>query len=539
MNTKKLLGRPALALWMSLLLAGGCQKKPEPAPPAPVAAAPADSIVSAEKTTFDQVTAKLNRGGNLYAFLDTQQALAAFSNRLDSFSNLASTLPVPAERRAKLDRFSGFLNGFVTESGLGQVSGLGLSSIAREKGFYFSKMVVYHGAGQDTGMVWSLFGKAPHPLDGLDLLPQSTALAVFSDLDIPLAWTNIAQQLARLNQDEATQSFDRFPAQFHGKTGLKLDDVLHSLAGEYGLILTLDEHKQITLPVPGFPVQIPNPGLALVIKVNSDLIFDRVDEAVKGNPLVSKIEEPNLKMRTFNLPIPLALDLRPSLARSGDFLILASSDTLVRDLLAVKSGTAKGYRSTDEFQKLSQGIPKEGNNFALVTGGFGDTIYQIQQQIASNQPAGAQNTPPWRQLLNTGTNTYSYSVGVNGPEGWEGFANGNHSLQSVFAPASLAAVAVAAIAVPNFVKRRETSDYNRIQANLRLLSAAKEKWVQAEEKKNGDPATLEDLKPFLDAPGISAVAGEDYLVHPVGQPPTARLTKSLNGHEAGSEISAE
>ncbi|MGA2174385.1 MAG: hypothetical protein ABSH38_05300 [Verrucomicrobiota bacterium] len=540
MNTKNSRNQSAAALLASLVLLGGCQKQQEIAPPAP--SAPTESIVSAEKTCFDPVTAKLNRGGNLYVFLDTEGTMSGLSNRLAAFSNLMSSLPnIPGEGRANLGRVSEFLNDFVHDSGLGQISGLGMSSIAREKGFYYGKVVVFHHPGQNAGLIWSLFGKAPHPLRGLDLLPESTALAIFSDFDLPLAWTNIELQLAKLDIAGVAKALDQVPAQFHQQTGLQLDDVLRSLGGEYGLIFTLDEHKKITLPIPGSPLEIPNPGLAIVVKVNSDVIFNRVDEALNANPVVSKlvgkVEDGELKMRTVTLPIPLPLDLRPSIARSGDYLFLATSDTLVRDLLAVKSGEKKGYKATDEFKKLSQGIPNAGNNFALVTGAFGNTISQVQQQALSSQQGGAQGAQSLKQLLNTGTNTYSYSVGVNGAEGWEGFANGNHSLQSVLLPVTAAAGLAAGIAIPNFIKARQTSQSNAILDNLRRLDSAKEQWVLEKGKKPGDSVTMDDLAPYLGGKGIEQVVGEKYLIHPVGQPPTVRLAQDLSGHKAGSEIS--
>ncbi len=491
MNAKNSLNRSTIALLASLVLLGGCKKQQETPPPAP--SGPSESIVSAEKTSFDQVTAKLNRGGKLYVFLDTEQTMSGLSNRLAAFSNIISVLPnIPGDGRENLARVSEVLDSFVKDSGLGQISGLGMSSIAREKGYYYSKVVVFHYPDQNAGVIWSLFGKAPHRLNGLDLLPESTALAVFSDFDLPMAWTNLEQQLTKLDIPGVAKGLSEFPEKFHEKTGLNWDEVLRSLGGEYGLILTLDEHKKITLPIPGSPMEIPNPGLAIAMKVNSDLIFNRVDQALKGNPLASKTEEPDLKMRTVTLPIPLPVDIRPSIARSGDYLILATSDTLVRDILAVKSGKEKGYKGTEEFKKLSQGIPNAGNNFSLVTGGFGNTLVQIQQQT----PLGKQDSgQSLRQLLNSGTNTYSYSVGVNGAEGWEGFANGNHSLNAVLLPVVASVGVAAAIAIPNFVKARETSQINAIRNNLRVLNSAEQQWAVEKGKKSGDPATMDDLAP--------------------------------------------
>jgi hypothetical protein len=461
MNANSFVSR-SVALLSAFLLAAGCHKN-EPAPPTAVAAgAQTPEIVSAEKTSFDEVTAKLNKGGNLFVYLSTEQALRGLSNRISSLSNVASAWPgIPSDARDKLGRALEALNDFAVNSGIDQISGIGMSSIAREPGFYYGKMVIHHYEGQNNGVIWSLFGNTPHPLQ-LDLLPESTALALFSDFDLPMAWTNMSNFVAGLDLPPIAAALHQAPIQFHEHTGLDLGDVLHSLDGAYGIIFTLDEHKKITLPVPGHPLEMPSPGLAIVIRVNSDIIFNRVDEALKGNPLVSKVDDPDLKMRTMNIPLPIPIDLRPTVARFGDYLVVASSDTLVREILAVKSGKNKGFTATDEFKKLSQGIPDRGNNFSLVTSAFSRAAVQVHQQFADQQAAAGQ-TQPLPQFFSGQSNSFSYSVGVNGPQGWEGFANGNHSMQALVVPAVAAVGAAAAIAVPNFVKARQAAQQKSSQ----------------------------------------------------------------------------
>ena len=453
MNAKPFVRR-SLALLSACLLAAGCHKN-QPAPPSAVAPQTPE-IVSAEKTSFDEVTAKLNKGGNLFVYLSTEQTMRGLSNRISALSNIASAWPgIPSDGREKLGRVLEALDDFAVNSGIDQISGIGMSSIAREPGFYYGKMVIHHYEGQNSGIIWSLFGNAPHPLD-LDLLPESTALALFSDFDLPMAWTSISNFVAGLDIPGIADGLRQAPIQFHKQTGLELSDVLHSLDGAYGIIFTLDEHKKVTLPVPGHPLEMPSPGMAIVIKVNSDLIFNRVDEALKGNPLVSKVDDPDLKMRTMSIPLPIPVDLRPSMARFGDYLVVASSDTLVREILAVRSGQSKGFKSTEEFKKLSQGIPDRGNNFSLVTSAFSRTMVQVHQQFAG-QEAGAGQAQALQQFFNGQTNSFSYSVGVNGPQGWEGFANGNHNMQALVVPAAAAIGVATAIAIPNFVKGRQAA----------------------------------------------------------------------------------
>jgi hypothetical protein len=526
MNVKISVTRFALACGAAVVLLAGCQKKEEalPPPPTPVPAKPA--IVSAEKNSFDEVTAKLDKGGNFYLYLSTEQVLSGLSNNLATVSNLISALPsIPGTGRQTLDKVFAVLGVVVQESGISQISGLGMSSIAREKGFYYNKVVLHHYPGQNAGLAWSLFGKSPHPLKELDLLPETTALATAFDFDGPLAWTNIQHAVQTLDVPEVSSALDQLPAKFKEVTGLDLDAALQSLGGEFGLILTLDQHKTISLPIGAAPLEIPNPGLCLVFKVNSNLIFDRVDQILKGNPLVTKVEEPDLKMRTLTIPLPIPVELRPSVARVGDYLLVASSDNLVREIVAVKSGKTNGYKSTDEFKRLSQGVPAEGNNFTLVSGALSSTVAQIQEKSMASQNLGPEALKSFQELTQKGIKSGSYSVGINGPDGWEGIGNGSQGGQGVLVLPAVAIIGMgAAIAIPNFVAARSTSQQNACINNLRLSDAAKQQWALENNKKNGDTPTTQDLEHFIGRGSNGEMpvcpSGGTYTIGSVGEKPT-------------------
>jgi len=553
MNPKKSICAKITLPLAVLALVCGCHK--QEVKPSAVAGS---GIVSAEKTSFDEVTAKLDKGGNFYLYLSTEQALSGLSSKMAAISNFVGNMPgVTGDQGQTMGKVFDFASGWIKDSGIEQISGVGMSSIAREPDFYYSKLIIHHYPGHDEGVIWSLLGKAPHRLDDLDLLPETTALATFSDLDVPLAWKDIKKHLELLNIPAVTDGLQQWPEQFRKATGLDFDKVLGSLGGDYGVILTLDPQNKITLPMPGAAMEIPSPGLAIVAKVDSDLIFKRVDEKSKGNPMVSRVDNSDLKMITMQIPLPLPVELRPSIARSGDYLLLATSDTLIKEILAVKAGKKKGFKYTAEFARLSQGIPSQGNNFSLVADQFMQTVKQVQQQALTNKGSmTSAQIDNLQHAFNNATNYGAYTVGVNGPEGWEAYANGSQSIQSMFIGAAAGAGVAAAVAIPAFVKARastqngnaamkggsgqnpETIQYNRIMKNLRLLQTAKQKWAAEKGKTDGDPATMDDIAPYLANGPIQPVADEEYNPQPVGTPPTATLAHNLNGHPAGSVISA-
>src|SRR5208282_5991169 len=85
----------------------------------------------------------------------------------------------------------------IADSGIEDVSGVGMSSVEIEKGMYRNKALLHHYPGKGDGFLWQLAGKEPHPLTGLDFLPDDTALAVFSDADLPLLWAVTKKEVAQ------------------------------------------------------------------------------------------------------------------------------------------------------------------------------------------------------------------------------------------------------------------------------------------------------------------------------------------------------
>ena len=501
MNARILKLVPLTFLVGAAALFAGCKQK-EKEVYVPPSTAPGGGLVSAEKNSFEQVTAKLDKGGNFYVYLSTEQALSSLSKNIASLSNVFSQIPIGgALGGARIDRIFEVINNVVKDSGVEQISGVGASSIAREKGFYYNKLIVHHYAGQGDGLMWSAFGKAPHALKELDLLPEETAFAFYADLDVPLVWKTIEKELTQLHIPELDKALAALPGQFKTNTGMSLDDALGSLGGGYGVIFTLDESQQVTLPIPTSPMQIPEPGLAFFAKVKNDAIYTRIDQATIGNPMVAKMDQGGMKTISLAFPIPLPIRLSPTLARSGDYLFLTSSDKLLQDIVAVQTGKKSGFKSTAEFKKLSQGIPAQGNNFSLASEKFGRSLTKAMQGVASAQAAmlGSQGAA-WQAMMNTNS-AAAYSVSVNGSEGWESYGNGDKSIASaaVILPAAAigGVLAATAIGIPNFARARSTSQENACISNLRIIDAAKGQWALENHKQNTDTPTAEDIKPYM------------------------------------------
>jgi prepilin-type N-terminal cleavage/methylation domain-containing protein len=91
---------------------------------------------------------------------------------------------------------------------------------------------------------------------------------------------------------------------------------------------------------------------------------------------------------------------------------------------------------------------------------------------------------------------------------------------------------LAAIAIPNFVRARETAQLNSIGNNLRIIESAKEQWALENKKVTTDAVTLVELTAyFKNNTEPAKVAGETYVLATVGTLAEAQLPGgvTLNG----------
>jgi hypothetical protein len=439
-----------------------CQKADESAttpPPVNSPAAPAAAAAPSPITpnSFSDVTAQLDSGGDFYLYLSTAQWLSKLSHGVDVLhtymvNNAHGQTP---DQMAKTDKVFAALKDMVQKSGLQDITGAGASSFNYAPGLYRNKFFVHHYPGQGAGLIWSMYGKAPHPLTGMDMLPVDTGAAAFGDFDLAQLIDFLRTEATQSGIPEFKQSIDQWQTEFAGISGLQLDDVLNSLNGSMGAVLTLDASNVISIPVAQQVQTIPAPRLAILIAVKNDLVFKQVDKLLTGNPGVLKVEEPGLSMRTMPIPYILpTLNLRPSVAQWNGYLVIASDDTIIRNIVAAQKG-GPGFKSTHEFAKLSAGLPDQGNSFAVVTQQFADAVQSFRKQLYANQSGGNPDAQAMQRILSRYQHTgQAMSVGALLPNGWLTVSQGSQGSSQLLAPVIMAPAAIMAGAVAPILKMR-------------------------------------------------------------------------------------
>lgn len=501
--------------------------------------------VAAGKTSFTEVTSQLDPGGNFYLYLGTAQWLEQLSATVEKWRNSFTAMPnLTPDNATNINLTFDLVHHLIVDSGVEDITGMGMSSVEVEPGLFRNKALLHHYPGKGTGFLWRLAGQQPHALTGLDFLPANTALAVFSDLDLQLLWTVTQDEVAKSGFPQAQAFLQSLPAQFEQQTQLKWDAVLNSFGGEFGLVLTLNDSNNIPIPLPGAAMVIPEPGLLLIFKVNDDTIFNRIDLALKSNPELISINRSDLKLRTIPTQVPYIGTLRPTSASSGGYLFIASSDALINDALAVKNGNSPGLKGTEEFKRLAQGIPDQGNQFTYLSKSFGKVLSQVQQQMMNGQISrgGPAAQTQWMQSWFKSQPQFAYSVGVNTPQGLLTVGSGSQSYANLALIPILAIPAMAAaVSVPFYGKsvmqtssgpygnNRGASMRNMCINNLRQIDAAKNQWALENGKSPSAVPTEADLRPYIGPPGRGfphCPQGGVYTIGAVGVVPKC----SIPGH---------
>lgn len=512
-----------IALFTLIILVGckkdeKAEKSPAPEPAAStlstagsqtsIAATP--PFVGGRKTSFHEVTSQLDPGGSLFLYMATDQWLAGLSTNIAQFQQVVSSLPGPGNRE-DIGQVFELLTKLVKTSGVEDVTGVGLSGAPVAPGLYRNKFILHHPDGAGQGFLWSMFGRAPHAFNGQSMLPTNTAFAAFGDLNVSQLWRVLESELSQSGIPDAQEAVQSWPQHFEKATKLPWAKLLESLGGEAGVLLTLDDTKTIEIPMGARPLALPAPGLLIAVKINNNLLYDRLSSELQSKPRTVTTDEGGLKMCAMPVPLPLPVALELAVASSGDYLYLATSRELIRTALAVRQGTQPGLKSSSEFQELARHLPTQGNQFIYVAKRFGQTIADLQGQAIEESPMPPEQRDLIRRLFGEAGAAYSLAIGAHTATGWQTTSVGNQDSSSALLLAPTVGVAAigAGLLLPALAKAKAKAQTISTVSNLKQLGLAARMYSNDNQEKFPKAETWsDDLKKFLGSVKVYKAAND-------------------------------
>jgi hypothetical protein len=260
--------------------------------------------------------------------------------------------------------------------------------------------------------------------------------------------------------------------------GVGLEKLLESIGGEKFVALALDADK--TFQIPGTKMTLPAPSLLIALSLKEPLLAELLEQNIaKGEGLAqitrSTVRGSEIISLQPILPTPFPVQLAMCHRKEAGLLLLGTSLDIVR--AAVEAGVSGERRLLEAPEVLEEfgGEIKPNNGLFYVGRRLSKAVAEAAKEMASGTDEDGEVAS---QLLERMFMPGGFATGVmrNLPEGIE-IAGRETQGAEKFLQAGLVAPAgiLTAIAIPNFIRARETAQRNACQANLRLLDEVRER----------------------------------------------------------------
>ncbi len=332
-------------------------------------------VTSSDESGFASITSKLEQEGDLFAYLNTTKIANTINKSLNTLKDtINSSENISDVKKKENEKWFSFISRLLSDSGLLQISGIGISSKEYEKGITRSKFVIQHDPGNGSGLIWNILGRSQGDLGSIDMLPDSTVFSSFSDFNYFKLWSWIKDQAERSGDDKIRFGVTSMEKDL-GNMGIDLSKLLRSLNGDSGMILTLDESSKKKMPIAGKNIEFPDPAIALVFETEDDSIFKLLSSRIPETK-VEKIDGRD----TVLIKVPeMPFTFSPRIIQSNNVLIIASNSVIAEKIFG--ESTDPGLKSSKEFKILSKGMPDSGNAFTFMSSSLIKEIMSIQQKL--------------------------------------------------------------------------------------------------------------------------------------------------------------
>ena len=450
-----------------LALAAGCQKKAEPATPAPTPTAPkpvtVEVVKDAERSrNFAAVNKHLELGGSLYGYIDVEGDVLKLTAGAQELLNQASKTQPELAPFAKQD-----LAAIAGTLGLTDIKAVGVSSVRDESGYFRNRMFFY-APGERRGLLRGLGGK-PGPFTHLNLAPTDTAFYAEADIDVPVVYQTIKEVVAKVAGEPIGNQLETILKKAGENAALSVLDLIYGLKGHSAIVMRVDPEHTIRTPgQPGFAL----PGVSLLVCI--DGVAQVIEPSLAKSPLIKRSDAGTLHIYELGMQSPVP-EIQPVLIADGTTLYFATTRAFFDECRGLKTGLAQSA----EFQRATAGVGVEGNGISYVHPRLFEAIRKIESLNPSLPP---QAKPVMAMIMSKVPKIDRPMVALrtNLPDGilvsayWDRSFKQEVAMISVYNPVTVGLVA--AMAIPAFQKVRSSSQEKAVMNNLRQLSAAADQY---------------------------------------------------------------
>ncbi len=480
----------------------------------------------AVRQAFTAVASRLDQGGDLMIVANVDGLIERFMTDLVDIAATTSSDDQQAQQTKETIRK---LHSSLKKNGFYAVNAVGMSSVPRADGQNVVKTFVSRDAEAAVLPLWrACIGGAPRDLHSLRFMPAETEMARAGTADIKQSWALIQDMVAQVAPPEAAAQFAQGVAGATAALGTSIDEIVRSIGADSTLGVQFSSEASITVPAGAQPLSIPSPSMLLAIKVKDDTIMSMVKRqvALTGMPLTESQVE-GTTVYSLNMPVPV-VPVQLTLAEHDGFLLLGTTTQVVTD--AIKAYVNRGGLLAQESYKVAfAGQPVKNNGIAYISDRFGEIVRDIQESAIDLASAtGAQNQASRdvvRRLINR-QHRYSCAITImNYKSGVRASGTSASSGQQLVASMAIAPVGLmAGIAIPSFVKARNTSQQNACINNLRQIDAAKEQWAMAQQKADGEELDIPAVCDYIKGNTVpTCPKGGTYELKPIGSPPSCTM----------------
>ena len=350
----------------------GCEKSGSnlPTTAAGVTATP----VGQATPNFDAVAGHLDYGGVFYGVMDVDGDL---NNLAESLSGLQSTAVEMGILPPDLD-----VRELVRDLGFNSIKSVGMSS--RKSGELFvNKAFAYIPDGRD-GLMKTLGGD-PEPFHIMKIAPADTHLLIEQEFNIEAIHQVVKKISAKFIPPDEENPIEKMLDQQVMEMSFTFADLIGKANGRVMILARINPDQPLQFPNGGPPVDFPSVDLLIGLE-NMAWVYDDLKEKLTemGGDEISIEDGDGYGMISILIPEEMNMGLYEPVIyfdKKSDRVFAASRKSYLDHCL----GNSPRIDTNPDFQKLTEGLPTEGNGLSFLSPAIFEEVDKIVTAIGEEE----------------------------------------------------------------------------------------------------------------------------------------------------------